>query len=96
MRIATGKKIMLRNLRLEFMEKMKKAKDNQKHNWVKVVDDPNDWNQVRQVIDDVISTGEVKPYLGSSEVFQATKNIKGTEVVVRYHIERGVGTAYVR
>lgn len=78
------------------IQKIQHIISNPTHNWYKVVDDPNDWNQVSSVIDDVIKTGTKSPHGKTPGVFESTKIVNGKEVVVRYREGYDISTAYVK
>ena len=56
----------------------------EKHSWDKVVDDPKSWDEVSDVINQVLEFGIESPYKGTTNVFQKVYNIKGSDVLVKY------------
>lgn len=56
----------------------------EKHSWNKVVDNPNDWNEVSNVLNQVLEHGTEIPYGNTKTVFQKVYNINGSDVLVKY------------
>ncbi|MDR0299415.1 MAG: hypothetical protein LBI13_04960, partial [Streptococcaceae bacterium] len=52
------------------------------HNWGKVVEDPNDWNQVSKIVSKVMEEGTEGPYRG---VFKKALEVNGKIVEVTYN-----------
>ena len=56
----------------------------EKHDWYKVVTDPNNWNQIKNVMVEVWNKGTIKPYRNSGDVFQKSLQIKDEIVTIIY------------
>ena len=48
------------------------------------MDDPKSWDEVSDVINQVLEFGIESPYKGTTNVFQKVYNIKGSDVLVKY------------
>jgi len=58
-----------------------------KHSWGKVVADPNNWNQIQTIINDVMAHGVHGTYKG---VFKSTMTVNNEVVQVVYNIVDGI------
>lgn len=56
----------------------------EKHSWDKVVDDSKTWDEIRDVLHQVLKYGTEAPYGNTKNVFQKVYNINGSDVLVKY------------
>ena len=56
----------------------------EKHSWGKVIDNPNSWNEVSDVLNQVLEHGVETPYGNTKNIFQKVYNINGSDVLVKY------------
>ncbi|MEK6925922.1 MAG: toxin TcdB middle/N-terminal domain-containing protein [Nanoarchaeota archaeon] len=66
------------------------------HNWGKVVDNPDNWDQISKVIDDVLKSGSKIPHSSQPNIDVYTKQIKGQTVEVRFNNKYGIENAFVQ
>jgi hypothetical protein len=60
------------------------------HDWGKVVKDPKNWEQVRNVVNEVMKKGVESPIGKTDDVFQKVLKVNGEDVLVKYRIMDGV------
>ena len=75
----------------EYREALDSLSDNNKHHilqekhaWDKVVDDPDSWEEVSDVLNQVLEKGAETSYGNTKNVFQKIYNINGSDVLVKY------------
>lgn len=62
----------------------------EKHDWYKVVSDPNNWEQINKVIDKVWRKGVESPYGKYDTALKKTLEIKDEIVTITYKLINGV------
>lgn len=76
---------------IEYKNALNSLSDNNKHHilqekhaWDKVVNDPNSWDEVSDVLNQVLKYGTESPYHDTKNILKKVYNINGSDVLVKY------------